>query len=103
MPIVEHEFLLGAVVMASAIAGTIFLRAWRDTRDRFFLLFALAFWLLALNWLGLAVFAPDNETRSLFYVVRLLGFCVILLAIADKNRAPAAARARGTSRRAASP
>jgi hypothetical protein len=80
------HFLLGAIVMASIVAGLLFLRYWRDTRDRFFLLFALAFWVLAANWLGLAVVAPGNEARSLFYLVRWLGFCLILIAIAEKNR-----------------
>ena len=66
--------------------GLIFFRSWRLTRDRFFAYFGAAFWLLALHWLALAVVGAVDETRHLFYIVRLLGFVVVLLAIADKNR-----------------
>jgi len=40
------EFLSGAVTMGFAIASAFFLRFWRRTGDRLFLVFALAFWLL---------------------------------------------------------
>ena len=82
------QFLLGAIVTLSAVAGLLFLRAWRDTRDRFFVLFALAFWALSANWLGVAIFEPQDEVRSFFYVVRWLAFCLIVAAIIDKNREP---------------
>ena len=84
------QFLLGAIVMACGIAGLLFLRAWRDTRDRFFALFALAFWALAANWAGLAIVDARDEVRSLLYLVRWLAFCLIIAAIADKNRRPRA-------------
>ena len=35
--------LLGAISMASLIAGLFFLRFWKDTGDRFFLFFAVSF------------------------------------------------------------
>jgi hypothetical protein len=82
------HFVLGAVVMASAVAGLLFLQSWRDTRDRFFGLFALAFWVLAVNWAGIAIYSEPNEVRSFFYLVRWLAFCLIILAIVDKNRQP---------------
>jgi uncharacterized protein DUF5985 len=82
--------ILYAVVMASATVGLFFLRFWRDTRDRLFLMFALAFWALAANWLGLAVYSDQTvEARTPFYVLRLLAFLLIVVAIADKNRAAA--------------
>jgi len=86
------EFILGAIVMASAVAGLLFVRAWRDTHDRFFALFAFAFWVLAANWTGIALFGDGQEARSLFYLPRWLGFCLIVAAIVDKNRG---ARGRG--------
>lgn len=82
------DFIVGAVAMASAVAGLLFLRSWRDTRDRFFALFALAFWVLAVNWAGIALLGGRNEARSILYLVRWLAFCLILIAIADKNRPP---------------
>jgi hypothetical protein len=84
-------FLWGASSMASAVAGLFFLRFWRQTRDRFFLVFALAFWALSLNWLGLAATSNGDETRTYFYLLRLAAFVLIIVAIVDKNRARPAA------------
>jgi hypothetical protein len=81
--------LLGALVMASAVIALFFLRFWRDTRDRLFLMFSLAFWVLAANWLGLGLVAQQEDARTLLYVVRLLAFVLILVAVVDKNRAAA--------------
>ena len=50
-----QPIVLGALAMASAVAGLFFLRFWRETRDRLFAMFALAFWVLGVNWLGLAL------------------------------------------------
>jgi hypothetical protein len=41
-------FLLGATAMATATAGLLFLRMWRESRDRLYVMFAGAFWLEAL-------------------------------------------------------
>lgn len=83
-----YQFLLGATVTACGVAGLFFLRFRRKTRDRLFALFALAFWLLMVNWLALA-FTVRDEIRTALYVVRLVAFLVILFAIFDKNRSAA--------------
>jgi hypothetical protein len=76
----------GAVTMGYAVAGLFFLRFWRETRDRLFLIFAGAFWLLGLQRLALA-FTPDMiEDDTGLYLVRLFAFLLILAAIVDKNR-----------------
>ena len=82
------QFMLGAIVMACAAAGLFFLRFWRKTRDRLFAIFAVAFWVLGLNWLALA-FTRADEVRTALYAVRFLAFLVILLGILDKNRSRA--------------
>lgn len=79
------QFMLGGVVMACAVAGLCFIRFYRKTRDRLFWMFAAAFWILGLNWLGLA-FTERNEVRTALYFVRTLAFVLILVAIIDKNR-----------------
>jgi hypothetical protein len=79
-------FLWGASAAASWTAGLFFLRFWQETRDRFFAFFAGAFWCLALNWTGLALTEPPDEARTLFYLVRLIAFVLIIVAIVDKNR-----------------
>lgn len=85
MPDALNQFLLGVLVMAAATAGVFFLRFWRKTHDRLFLIFALAFWLLGMNWLLLA-FVRADETRTWLYVLRLVAFCLIIYGIVDKNR-----------------
>jgi hypothetical protein len=78
-------FLSGAVTMGFLVACVFFLRFWRKTSDRFFLAFAVAFLLLALNqalaqWIGAA-----DERVGYTYLLRVLAFTLILGAIADKN------------------
>lgn len=80
------DFIGGALVMSSTLVGLFFLRFWRRTQDRFFLFFALAFWILGLNWLMLAI-EKQEETRTVFYGLRLVAFALILWAIWEKNRA----------------
>jgi hypothetical protein len=77
-------FLIGAISMASWVAGLYFLQFWRATRDRLFLIFAMAFWLLCLTRLALAI--SKSEETTYVYWVRLAAFVLILLAIVDKNR-----------------
>lgn len=81
------DFLNGAIVASCVAIGLRFLSFWRDTRERLFLLFALAFWTFAANWAALEVFQPPSESRFYFYFLRLIAFALILAAILDKNRA----------------
>ncbi|MBI4205999.1 MAG: hypothetical protein HY527_13340 [Betaproteobacteria bacterium] len=79
------EFLSGAVTLAYLIAALFFLRFWRKTADRLFLVFTVAFVLFALNQ-GLAhMLAVYHEPSSFIYALRVLGFVLILIAIVDKN------------------
>jgi hypothetical protein len=71
---------------AALVAGLCFLRFWRDTRDRLFVFFAVAFWLLALCWMLLALLSPTEEMRPYIYAIRLAAFGLIIAAIVDKNR-----------------
>jgi uncharacterized membrane protein HdeD (DUF308 family) len=77
--------LLGAIAMASVVAGLFFLRFWRDTRDRFFLLFAVSFLVAGVNRAALGLASQPDEGRPFFYFVRFLSFLVIIIAILDKN------------------
>ncbi len=83
--------MAGALVMGYAVCGLFFLRFWRQTGDRLFLVFALAFWILGLQRLALAVVEPVEESRTGLYLVRLFAFLLILGAIIDKNRTDDAA------------
>ena len=75
-----------AIVMGYAVCALFFMRFWRQTADRLFLVFSMAFWLFALQRLALVLTEPVEETRTGLYLVRLLGFLLILGAIIDKNR-----------------
>ena len=78
-------FLLGATTMAAAVAGLVFLRMWRESRDRLYAAFAAAFWLEALGRVGL-LWAPDAGQADVSrYAVRIIAYGVIILAIVDKN------------------
>lgn len=78
--------LTGALAMAFAVAGLCFLRFWRDAGDRLFLFFALAFFILAVNRLGLGLVAQGGLKGDALYWVRFLAYALILVAIVDKNR-----------------
>jgi uncharacterized membrane protein YeiB len=76
----------GAIVMGYAVAGLFFLRFWRQTRDRLFLIFAVSFWLLGAQRLALVLTSDLAESHTGLYLVRLFAFLLILVAIVDKNR-----------------
>ena len=76
----------GAIAMGYAVAGLFFLRFWRETRDRLFLIFAGAFWVLGLQRLALVFTRDMVEDHTGLYLVRLFAFLLIFGAIVDKNR-----------------
>jgi hypothetical protein len=80
------QLLIGGIAVASFLAGLFFFRFWRNTHDRFFLWFALSFWLEAGNRVALGLLAGAEETEAFFYCVRLVAYGLILLAIWQKNR-----------------
>lgn len=81
------EFLLGATTMGFWVAGLFFLRFWFQTRDRLFAIFALAFWIMGINRFVFLMLIQVDEANSMpLYVVRLLAFVLILVAVLDKNR-----------------
>ncbi len=78
-------FLLGVIATASIIAGIFFLKFWRKTGDSFFLAFAASFFIEGLNRCGVLLLEKPNEGNPWVYVVRLLSFLLILVAILRKN------------------
>jgi hypothetical protein len=80
------EFLNGAVAMGCWVAGLFFLRFWKRTSDRFFLLFGLAFWVMTIGRFLLVQHNVENENHYYIYLFRLFAFILILVAIIDKNR-----------------
>jgi hypothetical protein len=83
------DFLTGIIAMAFCVAGLFFLRFWRDSRDRLFLIFAIAFWILSLTRLGLMLSGQARHDESnanyAIYLLRLAAYGLIVYAIVDKN------------------
>lgn len=77
-------FLAGASTMGFAVAGLFFLRFWRRTRDGFFLAFAVAFFLLALDQ-AIGGLAGPRIGQPWAFLPRLFGYGMIIAAIIAKN------------------
>jgi hypothetical protein len=78
-------FAAGAVTMACFLAGVFFLRFWSRTRDRLFLAFTGAFWLLAANAALPVLLKRPAEEHGEIYLLRLAAFLTIIIAILAKN------------------
>lgn len=80
-----NSLLVGAFSMASGLVSLFFFRFWKNTGDRFFLLFALSFALEALSRF-IVEFAHLHDQKPHIYLIRLIAYILILWAIYDKNR-----------------
>ena len=76
----------GALLAGYLLVGLFFLRFWVSSRDRLFALFALSFGVLAVQRLALALTRESMEDQTVFYLLRLAAFIIIIIAIVDKNR-----------------
>jgi len=81
-----QAFLVGGIATASLIAGLFFFRFWRTSGDRFFLFFALSFWIEGGQRLVVFHFVGADEASPLYYLPRLVAYGLIIAAIVDKNR-----------------
>jgi hypothetical protein len=81
-----YPFLSGAATAMFVLGGLFFLRSWKKTGDSFFIAFALAFWLLALNQALNSLADIPVEERSWIYLLRLAAFLLIIVSIWRKNR-----------------
>jgi hypothetical protein len=78
-------FLSGAVTMGFLVASLYFARFWRRTGDGLFVAFAAAFALLGLHQALLTLSGIPVEERSPLYLIRLVAFLLIIVAIVRKN------------------
>jgi hypothetical protein len=76
----------GAVLMGYAVAALFFLRFWSASRDRLFAMFALAFAVLAAQRFAITITRETMEDQTVFYLLRLAAYVIIIVAIVDKNR-----------------
>ena len=80
-----HTFLSGALALGLGVLGLFFLRFWRRTRESLFAIFAIAFWLLALNVVAATLAGSDEFHHASIYLLRLAAFGLIIAAIIRKN------------------
>jgi hypothetical protein len=79
------DVLLGALAMACFIAALYFLRFWKHTHDRFFLFFAVSFFIQGGDRMVQAFISPSPENIPVHYLMRLFAFGLILYAFVEKN------------------
>lgn len=86
-------FFAGITMATFAAAGLFFLKLWIASRDRLFIFFAGACWLLSLERVagilvqGILDPVPNQytEANSWIYFIRLLAFGMIMIAVIEKN------------------
>ena len=76
----------GFIAMGYIVVGAFFFRFWRRTRDKLFVSFGLAFWLMAANQIIDSILDIPREEQSPTYLLRLAAFLLIIFAIWRKNR-----------------
>lgn len=81
------NFVRGVLFMGYLVAGLCFCRFWRKTQERLFVWFAAAFWLLAFERLVMVMLQASEDHQASIYIIRLLAFLMIIVAIVNKNRA----------------
>ena len=79
-------FVQGMSGMACLVIMFFFLRFWRRTADRLFLMFAVAFGLMCLTRLMSAALGASEAHSGYVYTIRFLAYLLIVVAIIDKNR-----------------
>lgn len=79
------QLMYGAISMASLTIALFFLRFWRSSGDRFFMYFALSFFIEGVHRIYSAVLNETGEDAPLHYLIRLLAYGLILWAILEKN------------------
>lgn len=81
-----NAMMSGALAASYIVVALFFLRFWVSTRDRLFAMFALSFGVLAVQRIALSATRGSMEDQTIFYVLRLIAFVIIAVAIVDKNR-----------------
>ena len=77
--------LIGAIAMAGFTAALFFLRFWRRTGERFFAFFSIAFAVDAVDRVLLALYWQSETDTPIYFMIRLVAYGIIVIAIIDKN------------------
>lgn len=79
------EFFSGFLAAGFLVCALFFMRFWRRSRDQLFLTFAIAFVLLSLQQALLVFLGVPEEERGWIYILRLVAFLAIIIAVVRKN------------------
>ena len=80
-----NHVLTGAIGMGFLIAALFFLRYWKSTKDRFFLYFAVSFFIQGINRLMFLHGGNVTDESSIAYFFRFIAYALILVAVLEKN------------------
>jgi hypothetical protein len=86
------QFLSGGIMVGFLACGFFFYRFWRKTNDSLFGVFAVSFWILAIErvfllaTVNLADLSGQHELRGYVYWIRFTAFLLIIIAFLLKNR-----------------
>jgi hypothetical protein len=83
-PLIPNMFS-GAIAFGFCLIGLFFVKFWRKTRDPVFGAFALAFFLMGGGRVVEAILRNANDSNPTVYLIRSLGFAIIIFAIIQKN------------------
>ncbi|HEY7928405.1 MAG TPA: DUF5985 family protein [Steroidobacteraceae bacterium] len=89
-------FVWGLLAMGSLVPALFFLRYWRSSRDRLFAFFAVAFGLMALEWLLASLGGTDEADHFQVLLLRILAFVSIIIGVLDKNHRDRERRSPGS-------
>lgn len=79
------EFFAGFQAAGFLVCALFFLRFWTRTRDGLFMAFALAFALLSSQQALTIFLGLPEEDRSWIFLLRLVAFSILIVAILRKN------------------
>lgn len=79
------DFFTGTLAMGYGVCALFFARFWTRTRDGLFLAFAVCFFLLALGQVLTSLLNVPQEERTWIYLLRLVAFSILIVAILRKN------------------
>jgi len=78
-------FFSGVYMATFAASGVFFFKFWTRTKEKFFLLFGAACWMLSIERLPLLFVDPESEPYTFCYLFRLTAFVLILRAVLRAN------------------
>ncbi len=86
------QFFSGGIMVGFLACGYFFFRFWKKTQDSLFGVFAVSFWILALERIFLLAtvnigeLSGQHELRPHVYWFRFIAFTLIIIAFVMKNR-----------------